>query len=81
MIARNHATELDRMLNEVALTRADVARAFGISRQRVSQIFNGCGVSYLLADDLRRYINRAVGGTVCRNEHFIAHRKEKQKRR
>jgi len=77
-----YRTELDQILSEAGLTRADIAQAFGISRQRVAQIFNGKGVSYYLADDLQRYINRAAGKMVCRNEHFIATvRKEELRRR
>jgi hypothetical protein len=74
-------TDLDRILSEAGLTRSDVARAFCVTLQRVGQIFSGRGVSYQLADDLQRYINRAAGRMVCRNEHFIAHRKETHKKR
>jgi hypothetical protein len=83
MMAERRAmkTDLDQMLAEAGLTRSDVATAFCVSRQRVGQIFSGRGVSYQLADDLQRYINRAAGRMVCRNEHFIAHRKETSKKR
>ena len=80
-VVRKQKTELDRMLGEAGLDRALLAHAFGISRQRVGQILNGCGVSYQLADDLQRYINRSAGRIICRNEHFIAHRKETRKKR
>ena len=74
-------TELDHVLRDAGLTRADIARAFGISRQRVGQTFNGNGVGYQLADDLQRYINRSAGRMICRNEDFIARGKEGRKTR
>jgi predicted XRE-type DNA-binding protein len=74
-------TELDRVLAEAGLSREDVARDFRVSLGRVGQIVRGHGVSYYLADDLQRYINRAAGRMVCRNEDFIKQRKEPRKRR
>lgn len=73
---RTQKTELDLLLAQAGLSRADVARDFRVTLGRVSQICRGYGVSYHLADDLQRYINRAAGRMVCRNEHFIRYRKE-----
>lgn len=74
-------TELDRLLSQAGLSREDVARDFRVSLGRVSQIVRGHGVSYYLADDLQRYINRAAGRMVCRNEDFIKHRKDGPRKR
>ena len=76
------STTGDRALAEAGLSRRDLAEAFGITVQRVGQIVNGRGVSYGLADDLRRFINGVAGRPVCGNDSFILQpRKEGIQRR